>query len=878
MDCGPAALKCLLEGHGISVSYGRLREACQTDVDGTSIDTLEDIAHQLGLEAEQAVIPVDHLMLDEAHALPALVVVRQPNGFTHFVVVWRRHGSLVQVMDPAYGRRWIPRERFLTDVYVHEASVPLQDLASWVESDELLVPLAQRMRLLGVAPLAREGLLEAARGAGWRAIATLDAAVRMIACVTRAGALRRGGETERAIRAAIEDPKVIPPASFTALHDPSRTTLLRGAVILRVTGLRARSSADRADDSPAISPELAGALAERTPHPLRAIGHMLRAGGVLTPAVLLGAVVFTSVGTIVEAGMLRAALDLPHYLGTVHARLGAAALLVAWIGAARALDGPVAGGTLRIGRQIEARLRIAFFEKLPRLADRYFQSRPVSDMAERAHAIHAVHELPQIGAQLLKAIVEIAVTGLAIAWLYPDFAPIALAASVLALVVPLAWQPAIVERDMRVRTHSSAITRIVFDALLGLMPIRTHGAEIAMRREHESFLSEWGRASHELARAGVWAEAVQALVTVFAVVWMVTAYVARSHDTAGVLLLVYFSLNMPALSAEIALQLRRYPSARNVTLRLLDPLGAFEDGEPTSESPSPQNAVEKRTGGVEIEMEGVSVVAAGHVLVRDIDLRIQPGEHVAVVGASGAGKSTLAGLLLGWHRAATGRLLVDGEPLSGPRLDDLRRGTAWIDPGIQIWNRSLLENLRYGTEDERGGLARVLESADIAPLLDRLPDGMQTTLGEGGALVSGGEGQRVRLGRAMMREKARLVILDEAFRGLDRTRRRELLARVRAFWKDTTLLCISHDIAETMAFDRVLVLEGGTVVEDGAPTALSADETSRYGAMLRAERSLLDETWGAREWRRLRLERGRIVEPLTKSSSPPAKARPARSA
>src|SRR6476646_1788117 len=91
MDCGPASLKCLLEGFGISASYGRLREACQTDVDGTSIDTLEDIASQLGLKAEQVMTPADHLLLPEAGLLPALVVVTT-SGVSHFVVVWRRHG------------------------------------------------------------------------------------------------------------------------------------------------------------------------------------------------------------------------------------------------------------------------------------------------------------------------------------------------------------------------------------------------------------------------------------------------------------------------------------------------------------------------------------------------------------------------------------------------------------------------------------------------------------------------------------------------------------------------------------------------------------------------------------------------------------------
>ena len=106
MDCGPAALKSLLGGYDIQVSYGRLREACQTDIDGTSIDSIEVMAQELGLEAEQIMIPRDHLLVTEARTLPAIVVTRLPNGSTHFVVVWRRHGQYLQVMDPSIGRRW----------------------------------------------------------------------------------------------------------------------------------------------------------------------------------------------------------------------------------------------------------------------------------------------------------------------------------------------------------------------------------------------------------------------------------------------------------------------------------------------------------------------------------------------------------------------------------------------------------------------------------------------------------------------------------------------------------------------------------------------------------------------------------------------------
>src|SRR6266498_5440991 len=117
-------------------------------------------------------------------------------------------------------------------------------------------------------------------------------------------------------------------------------------------------------------------------------------------------------------------------------------------------------------------------------------------------------------------------------------------------------------------------------------------------------------------------------------------------------------------------------------------------------------------------------------------------------------------------------------------------------------------------------LGRAIGVADMRGVLEKLPDGLQTPLGEGGALVSGGEGQRVRLGRSLLRSGVRLVILDEPFRGLDRTTRQRLLTNVRRYWQDTTLLCITHDVGETQSFARVVVIEAGQIVEDAPPDVL----------------------------------------------------------
>jgi ATP-binding cassette subfamily B protein len=206
-------------------------------------------------------------------------------------------------------------------------------------------------------------------------------------------------------------------------------------------------------------------------------------------------------------------------------------------------------------------------------------------------------------------------------------------------------------------------------------------------------------------------------------------------------------------------------------------------------------------------------------------------------------------------------VLVEGLPLNDQHLAWLRQITAWVDPAIQLWNRALLDNLCYGGAGAPASLvALALAQADLRGVLDRLPDGLQTPLGEGGGLVSGGEGQRVRFGRALARRGVRLVILDEPFRGLDREQRRVLLQRARQVWSTATVLCITHDVGVTQVFDRVLVMEDGRIIEDGTPASLKVCPETRYRALLDAEAIAHEGLWSSGLWRRLRLVEGRVHE------------------
>jgi ATP-binding cassette subfamily B protein len=112
----------------------------------------------------------------------------------------------------------------------------------------------------------------------------------------------------------------------------------------------------------------------------------------------------------------------------------------------------------------------------------------------------------------------------------------------------------------------------------------------------------------------------------------------------------------------------------------------------------------------------------------------------------------------------------------------------------------------------------------------------------------------------MLRAGVRLVILDEPFRGLERNRRRELLSQARKFWQRTTLICITHDIFETLSFGRVLVVDNGQIVEDGIPNQLSKQPHSFYRRLLDAEESVRKGLWADAAWRRVRLDNGRLSE------------------
>ncbi len=897
MDCGPAALKSLLDGFGIPVNYGRLREACQTSVDGTSINTIEDIAVQLGLEAEQIMIPADHLLLAESQSLPALVVVRLASGLTHFLVIWGKVGNTLQLMDPATGRRWVSWQRFMNELYIHSFPVSAEAWREWAGSSGMLAPLNRRMLDLQIPSEVSDQLIERAVGdTGWFSVAVLDAAVRMTTAVVRSGGLEAGSEAAGVLERFFEQnlalgADVFSPASTEVtgnllripliywsvqpLSPPGQNPiaaerlLLRGAVLIRVLGRRAAAEPTPSGEAAAVEPlppELAAALEEPPRQPFREVWKAMSQDGLLNPTILFLAIILASLTVLIEALLLQGIIQIGASLSLVSQRIAAAFILVAFVLAAMFLEFPIAAATLRMGRRLETRLRIAFLEKIPRLNDRYFHSRLTSDMTQRAHDLRSLRNLPNLAVNLLRVGFQLLFTTLGVIWLDPLSAPIAILATVLFVGISFLTRPLLDERDLRLRTQVGGLSRFYLDGLLGLIPARTHSAERAMRRQHEGQMVDWIKTSHEMYRMIAIVQASGAILYSFFAIWLVYNYIAKGGAPNEILLLFYWTLNLPALGQQFAQNIQQFPLQRNRLLRVLEPLGAAEaEILPPDERQEAGAAAQEgsQTGNlspaVGVHFDDISLVAGGQTILQEIQLSIKPGEHLAIIGPSGAGKSSLVGLLLGWHQPAQGRVLVDGAVLDGAGLEALRRSTAWVDPAVQIWNRSFYENLRYGSgANEAAPIGQVIKQVDLYGVLDKLPSGLKTSLGEGGGLVSGGEGQRVRLGRAFLRSAVRLVILDEPFRGLDRQKRRQLLSEARRHWQEATLITITHDVGETRGFPRVVVIENGRIIEDGSPAELLGRSYSRYRDLYEAEQSVRQGLWANAIWRRVWLQNGQI--------------------
>jgi subfamily B ATP-binding cassette protein MsbA len=370
-----------------------------------------------------------------------------------------------------------------------------------------------------------------------------------------------------------------------------------------------------------------------------------------------------------------------------------------------------------------------------------------------------------------------------------------------------------------VRTCSALSTRIL-EVVNSVRTIRLFGGEGSEARKFTAASDDVRRAAF---RMGLLTGTIQPTVEFMYVPVFLAVFGYALHAGIG----------LPTLFAFLALLYRlQTPLKRldHVRVELSAHAAAIEEiGGLLREAdahPAPSGAIpfERLHEGIEFDQVCFGYAGGAAPALFEVSLRMRRGEVVALIGPSGAGKSTLVNLLCRLYEPTAGRILVDGAPLSQFDTRSWRSRIAFAGQDADLLLGTIRENIAFaapGASDEQ--IRQAIRLAHAASFVDALPAGLETEVGPGGRKLSGGQRQRIALARAFIRQPD-LLILDEATNAVDSVTESEIQAAIDALAGRCTILIIAHRVGTLRRADRVVVLDGGRVVEQGPPEQVMAAE------------------------------------------------------
>lgn len=476
-----------------------------------------------------------------------------------------------------------------------------------------------------------------------------------------------------------------------------------------------------------------------------------------------------------------------------------------------------------VGREVIRDLRRAMFDRLLRLPTRYYDRTSSGELLSKF-----IYDVEQVNLAATNALANVVRDGFTIIGLLIWMAYINWQLTLVFIVVgpPIAIAIATVNRrfrrlNNRIQNSMADVTGISEEAIAGHRVVKIFGGHDYETARFNLINEANRKLNMKLAASSAASVGIVELIAAIAlagIIYLATSPAVLDSITVGNFMsfVVAMMLLMPSIKrlTTVMPMVQRGVAAAESIFTLLDTEAEVDGGD---------QAMARARGEVSFEQVTFTYDAAKGEALRDIDLHIAAGQCVAFVGRSGGGKSTLVSLLPRLYDVQQGVIRLDGVDIRQLRLRDLRNQIAWVGQDVVLFNDTIARNIAYGAlgDVSEEAIVRAAEAAHAMEFIRRLPEGLNTLVGENGVLLSGGQRQRLAIARALLKD-APILILDEATSALDNESERHIQAALAEVMRNRTTLVIAHRLSTVENADQIVVLDGGRVVEQGTHRELLA--------------------------------------------------------
>ncbi|MEU9481576.1 NHLP bacteriocin export ABC transporter permease/ATPase subunit [Streptomyces sp. NPDC048191] len=484
---------------------------------------------------------------------------------------------------------------------------------------------------------------------------------------------------------------------------------------------------------------------------------------------------------------------------------------------------------LRLEGRIEAALQPAVWDRLLRLPTRFFTQRSTGELASAAMGISAIRRLlAGVGPVVVQSVTVGAMNLGLLFWYSPSLAMAAIGMLVVIAAVFLGlglWQ---VRWQRKLTVLGNKLNNQAFQTLRGLPKLRVAAAE---NYAYAAWAREFARSRELQQKVG----RIKNLTTVLGGIYLPVCTLLMFMLLAGPARGAMSAADFLTFNTSVTMVLTSVTQLTGSFVSAVAALPLFEEIRPVFEATPEVREASTRpgplSGAIETRRLSFRYADDGPLVLDDVSFAVRPGEFVAVVGPSGCGKSTLLRLLIGFDKPVSGSVLYDGQDLGALDQSAVRRQCGVVLQHAQPFTGSILDVI-CGTEPYTPEEAMAAaEMAGLAEDIKRMPMGLHTIVAGNGA-ISGGQRQRLMIAQALIR-RPRILFFDEATSALDNDTQRIVIDSTRKL--NATRVVIAHRLSTVLDADRVIVMEDGKVVQQGAPAELLADTTGRLHELVRRQ-------------------------------------------